>query len=66
MLCSKCVLHVLKALTKIEGIQELKVDLDKKSIKIIFDDDNLTKEIVAAMVYDAVEGIRPGRLSPIN
>ena len=66
MLCNKCVLHVLQALTKIEEIQELEVDLDKKLVKIVFNDEIITKETLTTMVNNAIEGSRPHKPSTIN
>lgn len=66
MLCSKCVMHVLKVLTKIEEIQELEVDLDKKLIKVVFNNESIAKESLMTMVNNAIEGIRPFKLSTIT
>lgn len=63
MLCNKCVLHVLKALTKLDGIQELEVDLEKKLIRIEYLDWNVTKEMIELMVTNAIEGGRPSGLT---
>ncbi|KUO74305.1 MAG: hypothetical protein APF77_21115 [Clostridia bacterium BRH_c25] len=58
MLCNKCVLHVLQVLTKIEEIQELEVDLNKKLVKIVIKDKTIAKESLVTMVNNAIEGIR--------
>jgi len=63
MLCNKCVLHVLKVLTKIEEIEELEINLNKKLIKIEFRDNRITKEMIERTVNNAIEGIRPFRVS---
>lgn len=66
MLCNKCVLHVLKVLTKVEKLQELEVDLNKKIIKIVFNDDSFTKERVTNMVNNALLGIKSKKLLNIS
>lgn len=66
MLCNKCVMHVLKALTKIEGIQELEVDLSKKLVRIVLNDASITKDMLIKMVNNAIEGIKPDKLSTAN
>jgi copper chaperone len=55
MLCNKCVLHVLQALTKLDEIQELEVDFDKKLIKVVYNDENVTKEMITEIVNNAIE-----------
>ncbi len=66
MQCNKCVLHVLQVLTRLEEIQELEVDLGKKLIKIVFSDGSITKEMLATMVNNAIDGVRPHKLSTAN
>lgn len=66
MLCNKCVLHVLQALTRLDEIQELEVDLDKKLIKIVYCDERITKEMITAMVNEAIEVRAPKKSTRIN
>ena len=66
MLCSKCVLHVLQVLTRIEEIQELKVDLNKKLVKIIFNNEGITKEMLSEIVNNAIEMRIPKKPSKTN
>lgn len=66
MLCNKCVMHVLKVLTKVETIKELEVDLNKKSIKVVLNDQSITKDMIIVMVNNAIEGINPRKLTTVN
>lgn len=66
MLCNKCVMHVLKVLTKIDAIKELEVDLNKKSIKVVLNDQSITKDMIIVMVNNAIEGINPRKLTTVN
>ncbi|HYE84459.1 MAG TPA: heavy metal-associated domain-containing protein [Clostridia bacterium] len=66
ILCSKCVLHVLQALTRLEGIQELEVDLARRLIKVVYNDENITKEMISEMVNNAIEIRVPREVSKIN
>jgi|GEM_PF-1900215 len=66
MLCNKCVIHVLKALTGIQQVNELVVDLNKRLVKIVYDDEDITKEMVTRLVKNAIEGTRPGNPSMVN
>ncbi|HYE09941.1 MAG TPA: heavy-metal-associated domain-containing protein [Patescibacteria group bacterium] len=66
MLCNKCVMHVLKTLTKLEGIKELEVNLNKKSIRIVLSDQSITRDMIITMVNNAIEGIKPMKLAALN
>ena len=54
MLCHICVMNVVKALSQIEGIQELNVSLETKRIKIIYNDKHLTRENIIGIVHEAI------------
>lgn len=55
MLCNKCVGHVLRALVQIDGIKELDIDLKTKSVKVVYDNESLTREMVTEIVNNAIE-----------
>ncbi|MGD9568952.1 MAG: heavy-metal-associated domain-containing protein [Sedimentibacter sp.] len=54
MLCNRCLTNVVKALSLIEGIQELNVNLDKKLIKITYDNDKFTKKVIQKIINDSI------------
>ena len=55
MLCHRCVMNVVKALSQIRGIEELKVDLETHYIMIRYNDKNVTKEMVTMLVQESIE-----------
>lgn len=54
MLCRKCLLNVVKALSHVEGIKEFDVNLDKKSIKIEYDNEKLSRQIIQNIVNESI------------
>lgn len=54
MLCRKCLLNVVKALSNVVGIQELDVNLAKKSIKISYDNKKMSRQIVQEIVNESI------------
>ena len=54
MLCRKCLLNVVKALSLIDGIHELDVNLEKKSIKIIYDNKKFSRQIIQEIVDESI------------
>ncbi len=54
MLCNKCLTNVVKALSLIEGIQELNVNLDKKLVKITYENDKLSKKVIREIINDSI------------
>ncbi|MBZ4646630.1 MAG: copper chaperone [Petroclostridium sp.] len=54
MLCHRCVLNVVKALSQIQGIQELSVNLEEKRIKIAYNDQNVSREMIKEIVDEAI------------
>ncbi|KAF5049106.1 hypothetical protein SDC9_99550 [bioreactor metagenome] len=46
MLCNRCLTNVIKALSLIAGIQELNVNLNKKLIKITYDNNKFSKKVI--------------------
>ena len=56
MLCSKCVMRVLKVLTKMEAIKDLEVDLHNKSIKIVSNNPDITKDMIATVINNSIMG----------
>ncbi|WHH59979.1 heavy metal-associated domain-containing protein [Petroclostridium sp. X23] len=54
MLCHKCVLNVAKALSRMNGIQELDINLEKKEIKIVYSDENIDREKITEIVNKAI------------
>lgn len=55
MLCHRCVMNVVKALSQIQGIEELKVDLETHYIKVKYSDINVTKEMIMTLVQESIE-----------
>lgn len=54
MLCRKCLLNVVKALSFIEGIQEFEVNLEKKRIKVIYDNKKFSRQIIQDIVNESI------------
>lgn len=54
MLCNKCLTNVVKALSLIEGIQELNVNLDKKLVKITYENDKFSKKVIQKIINDSI------------
>jgi copper chaperone CopZ len=66
MLCNKCVIHVLKVLTKIEEIKELEVNLNKRLIRVVLSNPSITRDMISTIVNNAIQGINAGQLSTAN
>jgi copper chaperone CopZ len=66
MLCNKCVIHVLKVLTKIEEIKELEVNLNKRLIRVVLSNPSITRDMISTIVNNAIQGINQGKLSTAN
>lgn len=54
MLCHRCVLNVVKALSQISGIQEFNVSLETKRIEIVYNDKRLTRGRIVEIVDEAI------------
>lgn len=54
MLCGRCVLNVFKALSNIEGIQELDINLEERRVKIIYDNNKFSRQKILYMVNEAI------------
>ncbi|OGO77371.1 MAG: copper resistance protein CopZ [Clostridiales bacterium GWB2_37_7] len=54
MLCHKCILNVLKALSKIDGISELDVSLEEKRVKITYNNEKLSRQKIQAIVNESI------------
>ncbi|WZL74001.1 heavy metal-associated domain-containing protein [Clostridiaceae bacterium 35-E11] len=54
MLCHRCVLNVVKALSQIKGIQQFNVSLETKTIKIIYKGKKLSREMIMQIVNEAI------------
>jgi len=61
MLCNRCLTNVVKALSLIEGIQELNVNLDKKLVKITYENDKLSKKVIREIINDSIVDGKVGR-----
>ncbi len=57
IVCGKCVKNVTKALKKVDGVYEVKVDLDSKKASVSFDNTKTTvsdlENAITAAGYDA-------------
>lgn len=54
MLCHRCVMNVVKALSQLPDIEELDVSLETKIIKIKFNDENVSKEMIENIVNESI------------
>ena len=55
MLCHRCVMNVVRTLSQIHGIEELKVDLETHYIKLKYNDREVTKEMVMTLVQESIK-----------
>lgn len=53
MTCSSCPITIKKALMKVEGVKQVKTDLDKKEAVVIFDDAKTTPVKMSVASTDA-------------
>lgn len=54
ILCGRCVLNVVNALSYIEGIQELEINLEEKRVKIMYDNNKYSRQKILYMVNEAI------------
>lgn len=54
MLCHKCVLNVVKTLSKLPGIEVLNVNLDTKRIEIKFSGNSIPKDMVEDIIEQSI------------
>ena len=54
MLCEKCVLNVVKALSHIEGIQELEINLEERRVKITYDNNKFSRQKILYMINESI------------
>lgn len=55
MLCHRCLLNVVQGLSQLKSIQELKVNLDNKEIKLIYSSPNISREKIQMIVNKSIE-----------
>ncbi len=59
MSCNHCVMHVTNALKELTGVSDAKVDLQRKTAEVTFDESKVGKDAMVAAVKEAgykVEG----------
>ena len=54
ILCSKCVIRVAKALSLINGIEELHVDLEKHQVQLKHHGTSISKEEIQSIIDNAI------------
>jgi len=54
MLCSRCLLNVVNALSRIDGIDELDVSLDDKRIKITYHNEHFPRQRIQNIVNESI------------
>lgn len=54
MLCSRCVLNVAKALSRVDGISEFDVNLKDKEIKVTYDNENFSHQNIHDIVIESI------------
>ena len=58
MMCQNCVKHVFNALSKVEGVDSVEVDLDGKKAEVVLKDevsDDVLKEAVTEAGYEVLD-----------
>jgi copper chaperone CopZ len=56
MLCHRCLMKAAKAVSFIEGIQEINMDLEKKLIKITYNNKNTSRYEIENIINEAITG----------
>lgn len=54
MLCHRCVMNVVKALSHIEGIHELDVSLELKKVKLTYDNKKFSQQRIQDIINEAI------------
>jgi len=54
MLCDKCLINVAKYLSNIHGIEALEISLKSKKIKIIYNDNTISKKMIKDKVNETI------------
>lgn len=54
MFCSRCLYNVLMALSKVDHIKDLDIDLNSKMIKMKYQDDELSNKEIRCMINKAI------------
>lgn len=54
MLCHRCLMNVVKTLSFVEGLEEMYIDLESKKIKIIYRDENISKDEIKDIVNKSI------------
>lgn len=49
-------MNAAKALSMIEGVQEINMDLEKKIIKIVYSNENISRNDIEKIVNEAIIG----------
>ncbi|MFZ5968469.1 MAG: heavy-metal-associated domain-containing protein [Bacillota bacterium] len=63
MLCHRCLMNAVKALSQLSGIEELDVSLEKKRINVTYNDKHITREMIQKAVDEAIVH---GKIKKIN
>ncbi len=60
MSCGHCKMNVTKALSGLDGVKSVDVNLDTKQVKILFDESKLSQDTlegaIAEIGYDVIKG----------
>jgi len=57
ILCHRCVINAVKALSQIKYVQGFNVDIDSKIIQVIYEGNRMPKEIIREAVnYSIISG----------
>lgn len=54
ILCYRCLLNIVNALSPIEGIQEFNVNLENKRVKIIYTDEKYTRKKFINIINESI------------
>jgi len=55
MLCYRCLLNVVQGLSQLKSIQGFDVNLDRRSVKVIYSDSNISREEIQRIVNESIE-----------
>lgn len=54
MLCKKCLLNVVRALSYIEGNKELDMNFKNKTVKVVYDNEKFTRQKIKKIVSESI------------
>jgi len=54
ILCHRCVINAVKALSQIKDVQGFNLDIDSKVIQVMYEGDKMSKEMIREVVNEYI------------